>query len=167
MPRVTASQARRVRSREGVLEFPRVIQFSRPAPVSLFPPPETGEGQGGGEGRWRAQTVLLPPIPTFPRQGGRSRRPRKAKEKSRTEWPCPFPLWSILLRVSSLITGEDLQTNQVRDEDLFFVTETLRVSVYTCKLPSITPRCNLETAMLPVGPVHRRTSRMVCRLTGG
>ena len=64
-------------------------------------------------------------------------------------------------------TGEDLQTNQVRYEDLFFVTETLRVSVYTGKLPSITPRFNLKTAMIPVGAVHRRTRRMMCRLTGG
>ena len=69
-------------------EGPRVIQFSGPAPVSLFPPPETGEGKGGGEDRWSAQTVLLPPIPTFPRQGGRGRMPRKARRKSRTEWPC-------------------------------------------------------------------------------
>ncbi len=45
------------------------MQFSGPAPVRLFPPPETGEGEGGGEGRWRAQAVLLPPIPTFLRQG--------------------------------------------------------------------------------------------------
>src|SRR6266446_3828738 len=65
----------------------RVIQFSGPAPVSLFPPPEMGEGEGGGAGRWRAQAVLLPPIPTFPRQGGRGRSPREARGKSRTEWP--------------------------------------------------------------------------------
>src|SRR5712691_4848202 len=64
----------------------RVIQFLGPAPVSRFPPPETGEGEGGGEGRWRAQTVLLPPIPTFPRQGGRGRRPREVRGKSRTKW---------------------------------------------------------------------------------
>src|SRR5712692_11977094 len=66
----------------------RVMQFSGPAPVSLFPPPETGEGEGGGEDQWRTQAVLLPPIPTFPRQGGRGRRPREARKKSRTEWPC-------------------------------------------------------------------------------
>ena len=29
-----------------------------------------------------------PPIPPFPRQGGRGRRPREARGKSRTEWPC-------------------------------------------------------------------------------
>ncbi len=33
-------------------------------------------------------------------------------------------LRSILLRVSPLITGEDVQTNQVRDEYVLFVTET-------------------------------------------
>ena len=77
------------------------------------------------------------------------------------------PLWSILLRVSSLITGEDLQTDQVRDEDVFFVTETRRVAVDTGTLPSITPRFNLKTAMIPVGAIHRRARRMVCRLTGG
>src|SRR5712691_544840 len=66
----------------------RVMQFSGPAPVSLFPPPETGEGEGGGEDQWRTQAVLLPPIPPFPRQGGRGRRPREARRKSRTEWPC-------------------------------------------------------------------------------
>jgi len=36
-----------------------------------FPSPSTGEGEGGGEGWWRTQAMLLPPIPTFPRQGGR------------------------------------------------------------------------------------------------
>src|SRR5206468_6727958 len=82
-------------------------------------------------------------------------------------WATNNPLRSILLSVSSLSTGEDLQTNQVRYEDLFFVTETRRVSVYTGKLPSITPRFNLKTAMIPVGAVHRRTRRMMCRLTGG
>ena len=30
----------------------------------------------------------FPPIPTFPRQGGRGRRPREARGKARTEWPC-------------------------------------------------------------------------------
>ncbi len=69
------------------LSATRVIQFLGPASVSLFPPPETGEGEGGGEGWWRAHAVLLPPIPTFPRQGGRGRRPGEARRKSRTEWP--------------------------------------------------------------------------------
>ena len=71
----------------------------------------------------------------------------------------------ILLPVSSLITSEDLQTDQVRDEYLFFMTEPLRVSVYTSELASVTSRYNLNTAMLPVGAVNRRTRRMVCRLT--
>jgi hypothetical protein len=76
-------------------------------------------------------------------------------------------LRSILLRVSSLSTGEDVQTNQVRDEYVFFVTETLRVSVHTAALPSVPSRFNLKTAMLPVGAVHRRTRRTVGLLTGG
>jgi hypothetical protein len=58
-------------------------------------------------------------------------------------------------------------TNQVRDEYLFFVTETLRVSVDTGKLPSVTSRCNLKTTMIPVGPINRRTRSTVGRLTGG
>jgi hypothetical protein len=77
------------------------------------------------------------------------------------------PLRSILLRVSSLSTGEDLQTAQVRDEYLFFVPETCRVSVDTGKLPSVTSRCNLKATMVPVGPINRRTRRTVGRLTGG
>src|SRR5689334_22196372 len=35
----------------------------------FFPSPSTGEGEGGGEGRRSVPAVLLPPIPTFPRQG--------------------------------------------------------------------------------------------------
>src|SRR5712691_13037 len=66
----------------------RVMQFAGSVLDSLFPPPETGEGEGGGEGWWSAQAVLLPPIPTFPRQGGRGRRPREKRGKSRTAWPC-------------------------------------------------------------------------------
>src|SRR5712692_5933315 len=34
-----------------------------------IPSPSTGEGEGGGEGRWSTYATLLPPIPTFPRQG--------------------------------------------------------------------------------------------------
>ena len=78
-----------------------------------------------------------------------------------------FLLRSILLRVSSLVTGEDVLTNQVRDEDVFFVTETIRVSVYTAVLASVASRFHPKTAMLPVGAVHRRTRRTVGRLTGG
>ena len=77
------------------------------------------------------------------------------------------PLRSILPRVSSLSTGKDIQTYQVRDKDLFFMTETLRVSMYASALSSITPRCNLKATMVPVGPLHRRTRRTVGRLTGG
>ena len=44
------------------------------------------------------------------------------------------PLRSILPRVSSLSTGKDIQTYQVRDKDLFFMTETLRVSMYASAL---------------------------------
>ncbi len=79
----------------------------------------------------------------------------------------PALLRSILLRVSSLITGEDLPTDQVRDEDLFFMTETRRVSVDTGTLPSVPPRDNLKATMVPVGPLNRRTRRTVGRLTGG
>ena len=43
----------------------------RTRPCPSFPSPSTGEGEGGGEGRWRAPAMLLPPIPAFPRQGGR------------------------------------------------------------------------------------------------
>ena len=82
-------------------------------------------------------------------------------------WATNNPLRSILLSVSSLSTGEDLQTNQVRYEDLFFVTETLRVSVDTSELPSVTSRCNLKATMIPVGPINRRTRSTVGRLTGG
>src|SRR5712692_4034031 len=39
------------------------------------PSPSTGEGKGGGEGRWSPHAGLIPPIPTFPRQGGRSKTP--------------------------------------------------------------------------------------------
>src|SRR5262249_19071293 len=42
-------------------------RFSGSAAVSLFPPPETGEGEGGGEGWWPDQAVLLPPISTLAR----------------------------------------------------------------------------------------------------
>ena len=42
----------------------------RRASVRLFPPPETGEGQGGGVDQGRAYAMLLPPIPAFPRQEG-------------------------------------------------------------------------------------------------
>jgi hypothetical protein len=63
-------------------------------------------------------------------------------------------LRSILLRVSSLITGEDVQTNQVRDEYILFVTETIRVSVDTAVLASVASRFNPKTAMIPVGTVH-------------
>ena len=44
----------------------KVMQFSGAVPVRLFPPPETGEGEGGGEGRWCAQAVLLPQSQPFP-----------------------------------------------------------------------------------------------------
>src|SRR2546428_261147 len=76
-------------------------------------------------------------------------------------------LRSILLRVSPLVTGEDMKTHQVRDEYVLFVTETLRVSVHTAALPSVASRFNPKTALIPVGAVHRRTRRTVCRLTGG
>ena len=46
-----------------------------------FPSPSTGEGEGGGEGQWRAQATLLPPIPTFPRQGGRGLKAQGDEEK--------------------------------------------------------------------------------------
>ena len=73
----------------------------------------------------------------------------------------------ILLPVSSLITSEDLQTDQVRDEALFFVIEPRRVSVHTSALSSVPSRGNPKTAMIPLGAVHRRTRRMMGRLTGG
>jgi hypothetical protein len=77
------------------------------------------------------------------------------------------PLRSILPRVSSLSTGKDIQTYQVRHKDLFFMTETLRVSMYASALSSITPRCNPKATMVPVGLLHRRTRRTMGRLTGG
>jgi hypothetical protein len=44
----------------------RAIQFSDPR-LSVFSLPlGEGEGEGGGAGRWSAQAVLLPPIPTCP-----------------------------------------------------------------------------------------------------
>ena len=76
-------------------------------------------------------------------------------------------LCSILLTLSPLVTGEDFQTDQVRDEALCVVTETLRVSVDTGTLPSVTSRGNLKATVVPVGPIDRRTSRTVGRLTGG
>src|SRR5712691_4862611 len=63
----------------------------RTCACQFFPSPSTGEGEGGGEGRWRTQAMLLPPIPPFPRQGGRGRRPRETRGKSRTEWPWSTP----------------------------------------------------------------------------
>ncbi len=62
------------------------MQFSGPVPVSLFPPPETGEGEGGGEGWWNAQAVLLPPHPTLPPPGGKGPKAQEARVKSRTVW---------------------------------------------------------------------------------
>jgi hypothetical protein len=53
-----------------------------------------------------------------------------------------------------LATGEDMQTDYIRDEELFFVTETLRIAVYTPTLPSVPSRGNLHTAMIPVRAVH-------------
>ena len=76
-------------------------------------------------------------------------------------------LRSILLRVSSLVTGEDIQTNQVGYEDVVFVTQTIRMSVHAATLASVASRFNAKTAMLPVGAVNRRARRMMCRLTGG
>ena len=40
---------------------PRVMQCWGSAPVSLFLPPEMGEGQGGSDSRWCAEAGLLPP----------------------------------------------------------------------------------------------------------
>jgi hypothetical protein len=77
------------------------------------------------------------------------------------------PLGSIHLPIASLITGEDLQTDQVRDKDLFFMTEPRRVSVDTGKLPPVPSRCNLKATTVPVGPINRRTRRTEGRLTGG
>ncbi len=57
------------------------MQFSGPAPVRLFPPPETGEGQGGGEGRWQAQAVHLPPHPNLPPPGGKGSKAQGGEEK--------------------------------------------------------------------------------------
>ena len=76
-------------------------------------------------------------------------------------------LRSILLRVSSLVTGEDIQTNQVGYEDVVFVTQTIRMSVHAATLASVASRCNAKTAMLPVGAGNRRARRMMGRLTGG
>src|SRR5712691_5156278 len=68
----------------------RAIQFSDPR-LSVFSLPLCeGEGEGGGAGRWSAQAVLLPPIPTFPpREGGRGRRLRKRGENRELNSPGP------------------------------------------------------------------------------
>jgi hypothetical protein len=42
------------------------FSFREPRPVRLFPPPETGEGEGGGEDQRCVQAVLLPPFQPFP-----------------------------------------------------------------------------------------------------
>src|SRR5918911_921032 len=76
-------------------------------------------------------------------------------------------LRSILLRVSSLVTGEDIQTHQVGYEDVVFVTQTIRMSVHASTLASVASRFNAKTAMLPVRAFNRRARRMMCRLTGG
>ena len=84
------------------------------------------------------------------------------------EWPkVADAVIEALLRVSSLVTGEDIQTNQVRYEYVFFVTQAIRISVHTSKLTSVPSRFNPKTAMIPVRAVNRRARRMVCRLTGG
>ncbi len=78
-----------------------------------FPSPSTGEGEGGGEGRWRTQAMLLPPHPGLPpRQGGRGRRPREARGKSRTEWPCgwvaiPYPTGTFTLQEMPSLSWRD------------------------------------------------------------
>lgn len=90
--------------------------------------------------------------------------PRYAEILSRRVYS---PLWSILLRVSSLSTGEEILTDQVRNKDLVVVTETLRVSMDTGILPSVTSRYNLKATVIPVGPLNRRTRRTVGWLTGG
>jgi biotin carboxylase len=61
--------------------------------------------------------------------------------------------------------GKDLQINQVRYEYLFFMTEAMRISVYTPELTSVASGFDLHTAMIPVGAINRRTIRMVGRLT--
>jgi hypothetical protein len=63
-------------------------------------------------------------------------------------------LRSVFLPVSSLITGKDIQANQIRDEYLFLMTEPIRVAVYTPALSSVPPGFNLKTTMIPVGAVH-------------
>jgi hypothetical protein len=39
--------------------------------IGVPPPPETGEGWGGGEALGRQHTPLLSPIPAFPHTGGK------------------------------------------------------------------------------------------------
>src|SRR6266849_5780819 len=46
----------------------------------LAPSPLTGEGWGGGGGA--AQYPLRPPIPAFPRQGGRRKMPRSGRRRN-------------------------------------------------------------------------------------
>jgi hypothetical protein len=58
-------------------------------------------------------------------------------------------LSSIHLRISSLSTGEHIPTNQVRDEDIFFVTQPIRVSMHTATFASVAPGFNPKTAVLP------------------
>jgi hypothetical protein len=61
----------------------RVIQFSAPALGGFLPPPETGEGWGGGE-EFGSQPPgpLPPPIPAFPRAGGKGLTPPSCTGKS-------------------------------------------------------------------------------------
>ena len=48
----------------------RVIQFSTSSPVGVPPPPETGEGWGGGEALGGQHTPLLSPHPSLPPHWG-------------------------------------------------------------------------------------------------
>jgi len=46
------------------------MQFSAPAPVGFLPPPEMGEGWGGGEEHGSKHTWPLPPHPCLPPRWG-------------------------------------------------------------------------------------------------
>jgi hypothetical protein len=77
---------------------------------------------------------------------------------SYTLFSCAYP---------HLATGEAMQTDHIKDRNLCFVTEILRIEVYTPTLPSVSSRGNLHTAMIPVRAVHLSIRSTIFELTEG